>query len=144
MALLQTGTRFIVIGLACAVLHNIIMLSLDRFNVHYVLSSAASYLVVVGTGYALHASVTFREPKSLRAFLRYAVAMAANYPATVALLFLMCDLVGLPIIIAVPVATVIMLAWNFFASRWSIASRAEPTGDPRVRPEGKSPSTKAV
>jgi putative flippase GtrA len=128
MTLAQIVPRFVLIGLICAVLHNVIMLSLDRLGLHYALSGAVSFALVVVTGYALHAKVTFGEMRSLRSFLRYAAAMAMNYPATVALLFLMSDLGGLPILVTVPTATVIMLVWNFLASRWSISqSKSVPT-----------------
>src|SRR5262245_19230953 len=129
MTLAQTVPRFVLVGLVCAALHNVIMLSLDRLGLHYLLSGAVSFALVVVTGYALHAKVTFGEQRSLRSFLRYAASMAINYPATVALLFLMCDLGGLPYAIAVPASTVIMLVWNFLASRWSISpqSKSSPT-----------------
>jgi putative flippase GtrA len=128
MALVRIVPRFVLIGLVCAVLHNVIMLSLDRLGLHYLLSGAVSFGLVVVTGYALHSKVTFGEPRSLRAFLRYAASMAMNYPATVALLFLISDLGGLPLAAAVPAATVVMLVWNFLASRWSISqSKSVPT-----------------
>jgi putative flippase GtrA len=113
-------SRFLAVGLLCAVAHNAIMLGADRWHIHYAVSCAISYVIVVLLGFALHVRFTFQETPSFAAFWRYAISMAANYPITLALLFLMCDVAGLPVVIAAPVATVLMMAWNFVASRWAI------------------------
>ena len=117
---LKRPFRFVLVGLACAVLHNVIMIGLDRWNVHYALSSMVSFVVVVLFGYALHVRFTYGVAPGLASFWRYGVSMAANYPMTLALLFVMCDLAGWPVAIAAPVATVAMFAWNYVASRWAI------------------------
>jgi putative flippase GtrA len=65
---------------------------------------------------------------SARSFLRYALAMAANYPLTIALLFVMCDLASLPIVVAVPSATLLTFCWNFVVSRWAIVAGKTPAG----------------
>jgi putative flippase GtrA len=119
-------SRFLAVGLLCAVTHNAIMLGADRWHIHYAVSSAVSYAVVVLLGFALHVRFTFQQQPSLEAFWRYALSMAANYPFTLALLFILCDGAGLSVTIAAPVATVLMMAWNFLASRWAIVRRSNP------------------
>jgi putative flippase GtrA len=114
------ASRFLAVGLLCAVAHNAIMLGADHWHIHYAVSCAVSYVLVVLLGFVLHVRFTFQETPSLAAFWRYAISMAANYPFTLALLFLMCDIAGLAVVIAAPVATVLMMAWNFVASRWAI------------------------
>jgi putative flippase GtrA len=116
--------RFAAVGVICAVAHNAIMLGLDRWQVHYALSCALSYVVVVVLGYKLHVHFTFEKVAHGASFWRYAAGMAANYPLTLLLLFAMCDLVGWPVTVAAPVATLAMLAWNFCASRWAIVRTA--------------------
>jgi putative flippase GtrA len=98
------------------------MIAGDLLGVHYLASSAVSFVLVVLWGYALHARFTFQAPMSSASLIRYAVAMASNYPLSVALLFVLCDLVGLPMAVAAPVVTAILFAWNFAAARWAIAS----------------------
>jgi putative flippase GtrA len=135
MKSLALPTRFLVVGLFCAVAHNAIMLGADRWHIHYAVSCAISYVVVVLLGFALHVRFTFQETPSLGSFWRYAVSMAANYPFTLALLFLMCDVAGLSVVIAAPVATVLMMAWNFAASRWAIVrSPASPSNSSSSSP----------
>jgi putative flippase GtrA len=114
------ASRFVAVGLVCAGLHNLVIIGLDQVGVHYVLASFASYVVCVGVGFVLHARVTFRVQVSCAAFRRYALAMAANVPIAVAMLWLLCELVLMPVSLAAPVATVLMFAWNFVASRWAV------------------------
>ncbi len=113
-------TRYLFVGFTCAALHNAILIGLDRFAVHYAVSSAVSFVVVVIVGYLLHSGVTFRAPRNISAFARYAVAMAANYPLIVALLFLMVTVGSLPVPIAAPAGTVALFGWNYVSSRWAI------------------------
>lgn len=129
MTNLPTPPRYAIVGLACAILHNAIMIGLDRWHVHYAASALVSFVVVVLAGYALHVSFTFRERPSFASLWRYIAGMAANYPLNVALLFLMCDIAGLPMAIAAPAATVLLFGWNFLLSRWAIV-RPGPHGKP--------------
>jgi putative flippase GtrA len=120
MTMWWTPTRFAIVGLICAAAHNAILLAADLWHVHYALSCAISYFVVVVLGFALHVRYTFRRPPTVASFWRYGLSMAANYPATLALLFLMCDVAGWPVAFAAPLATILLFATNFLASRWAI------------------------
>lgn len=120
---LRDKRRFVVVSAACAALHNAVMIGGEFAGVHYLASCLLSYVVVVTVGYALHAAYTFGQPASIGAALRYAAAMAANYPASVVLIFLLYGLAALPMPVAAPLATALMLAWNYAASRWAILSR---------------------
>jgi putative flippase GtrA len=118
--------RYLVVATSCALLHNAVMIGCDWLGIHYVPASGVSYIVVVLWGYALHARFTFGQPMSARSFLRFALGMATNYPASIALMFVFCTLAGLAVAIAAPMTTVILFAWNFITSRWAIAGRPTP------------------
>jgi putative flippase GtrA len=120
MMRLTLPVRFALVGLVCAAAHNVIMIGADRWAVHYVWSCVLSYLLVVVLGFALHVRFTYQQVPTLGSFWRYCVSMAANYPITLALLFVLCDVLGWRVTIAAPTATVLMMVWNFFASRWAI------------------------
>ena len=122
--MIRSFPRYAVVGLTCALLHNAIMIGCDWIGIHYVVSSLISYGVVVVVGFALHSYFTFEQTPSVKSFLRYAVSMAANYPASVALMFVFCDAARLPVSVAAPFATVILFAWNFLSSRWAIKGPA--------------------
>ena len=123
MTAIGMPARFVMVGLVCAAAHNAIMIAGDWWHIHYAVSCVLSYAIVVVLGFALHVRFTFGQQASLDSFGRYALAMAANYPVTLALLFVMCDVAGWPVAIAAPVATVIMMVWNFLASRWAIVGK---------------------
>jgi putative flippase GtrA len=53
---------------------------------------------------------------------RYALAMAVNLPGSIALMFVFCDLAGLPVAAAAPATTVILFLWNFAMSHWAIVA----------------------
>jgi putative flippase GtrA len=134
MKTLSVPVRFAMVGLACAATHNLIVIAADRWHVHYALSCAVSYAVVVVLGFALHVGFTFQQLPSLASFLRYALSMAANYPITIALLFVLSDLAGWPVAVSAPVATVAMIVWNFLASRWAIVRTSHTTAAATSRP----------
>lgn len=123
MTIWRAPTRFAIVGFVCAATHNAILLAADLWHVHYALSCVISYAVVVVLGFALHVRYTFQQPPTAASFWRYALSMAANYPITLALLFLMCDIIGWPVAIAAPTATVLLFACNFLASRWAIVRK---------------------
>lgn len=118
-----TSARYLLVGATCAVINPIILIGLDRFGVHYVVSSLISFAVVVAVGYSLHSWFTFRVRRGPSTFALYALALAANYPAQILLLYLMVDLARLPIVIASSATTLILAGWNFFATRWALVHR---------------------
>jgi putative flippase GtrA len=119
--------RFFTVGLACALLHNAVMIAGDWAGLHYVVSSLLSFVVVVGVGYWLHSGWTFPGAARGRTpFARYALTMAANLPLSIAGMFVFVDLARLPVGIAAPVVTVLLAAFNFLGGRWALrAGRAQ-------------------
>ena len=113
--------RFFSVGLACALLHNAIMIGGDRLGLHYAVSNVVSFAVVVVVGYVLHSGWTF--PDAVRdhaSFARYTFSMAANLPLSLAGMFAFVDLAGLPVTLAAPAVTVVLAAFNYLAGRWSL------------------------
>ena len=124
--LMRSGVRYMAVGGVCALAHNLVMIGGAALGLHYLVSAVFSFALVVLVGYGLHAAVTFGQRFSLSAFGRYALAMAGNYPLTIALLFVFCDLLHAPMAVASPVATVVLMAWNYLTSRWAIARNLAP------------------
>jgi putative flippase GtrA len=112
--------RYLIVGGACAATYNAIMIGGDFLGLHYVVSTLVSYVVVVALGFVLHSTFTFSQTPSRPGFVRYALAMAANLPISVVLMFCLVTLGGLPVALAAPLCTVIMIAWNYGASHWAI------------------------
>lgn len=116
--------RYIIVGALCAVIHNFIVIGSSFFGVHYVVSTLISYFVVVIIGFFSHTYFTFSQTMTVPSFLRYASAMVMNYPLSILAMFLLVNVAGLSVPIASPLATVILMAWNYFASRWAILARS--------------------
>lgn len=116
--------RFFTVGLACALLHNAIMIGGDWAGLHYVASSFVSFAVVVAVGYWLHSGWTFPGAARGRTpFARYALTMAGNLPLSLAGMFVFVDLGGVPVSLASPLVTVLLMAFNFIAGRWALRAR---------------------
>lgn len=116
--------RFYTVGLGCALLHNAIMIGGDWLGLHYVVSSVISFAVVTSAGYWLHSEWTF--PGVRRggvSFARYVVTIAANLPLSIAGMFVFVDLAGLSVLVAAPVVTVLLAAYNFIGARWALRAQ---------------------
>ena len=113
----------------CALLHNVIIIGLDRVGVHYAIASVVSFFLVAASGYLLHCAITYRTSPALRSFVRYLGAMAFNLPLSIVALFLFHDLARLPMIIASPLATVALFVANYFLSTWAIVGGKPEVGE---------------
>ena len=117
--------RFFTVGLACALLHNAIMIGGDWAGLHYVATSFISFAIVVAVGYWLHSGWTFPGAARGRTpFARYALTMATNLPLSIAGMFVLVDLAGLPVPIAAPAVTVLLAAFNFVGGRWALRAQS--------------------
>ncbi len=119
--LLPVFRRFLTVGLACALLHNAIIIGGDRLGLHYAVSSVISFAVVVGFGYFLHSSWSFPDAERGRMpFARYALIASANLPLSIAGMFAFVDLGGLSVPLATPLVTVLLVMFNFLGGRWAL------------------------
>jgi putative flippase GtrA len=110
--------RFVVVGAACALLSNAAVIILARYGFGSVTASLLAFGPVLLTGYALHSIFTFGSRLSRLTFARYALATAANFPLSVATLYMLGTL-GLPIAVAAPATTALLFLWNYVAARWA-------------------------
>jgi len=128
--------RYLAVGIACALLHNIIMIAADAVGMHYAASSIVSLVVVTAFGYGLHSRWTYPGAERGReSFTRYAVIVSANFPLSLAGLFVFVDVFAVPVPIAAPVVTVILFAFNYVANRWALRVKR------RSKTTGAKPST---
>jgi putative flippase GtrA len=121
--------RYVVVASVCALVYNGAMIGADIIGLHYAIALAITFVVVVLLGYSLHVRYTFRTSLSVSGLFRYAVPMAANFPLTLAAMFVLCDLLGLAVAIAAPITTVLMFAMNYVLSKWAIVGADRRTGE---------------
>jgi len=122
----EAAPRYLLVGITCAILHNVILIGGNFFGLHYVAGCLLSYVIVVLWGYGLHATFTFGRELSAVSLFRYALGMAANLPGSIALMFVFCDVAGVSVALAAPMTTAIIFVWNFATSHWAIAGRSAP------------------
>lgn len=117
-------TRFAMVGALCALLANAAIILLVRAGLGTVVATVLSFVPVLLVGYALHAGFTFRSQLSRVSLGRYTLAMAANFPLTIGALYVLCDLLRIPVTIAAPTTTVLIFVWNYLSGGWAFAAVA--------------------
>lgn len=124
-------SRYLVGGVICAVLHNVIVIGAAAAGVHYAAALILSFAVVTPIGYLLHSLFTFRCALSGKQFMRFATGVAAGFPVSLAIMLLLCSGLAMPVTLATPIATVLLVIFNYFLSRWAIPlwRHARPIGD---------------
>ena len=115
--------RYILVGATCAALYNAVMILGERAGFGYVSSSILSLLVVIPAGYLLHAGFTFGRDRSWSAFLRFAGSILAGFPISLLTVALLSGAAGLSMVIAAPVATLVLFIWNYATAHWAILGR---------------------
>lgn len=118
----RAAIPYLLVSGICLLLHNVVMITAMHRSFPLVMAVALSFCIVVATGYVLHSLLSFRQPLSLRRFWRYAAAMSLNMPLALVTIWLWKDIAGCPVVVAVPLATVTMLAANSLFSYWAIVA----------------------
>src|SRR5438477_3084227 len=101
--LVERSARYLTVGVICAVTNNAVLILGDLAGGHYVPLTFACFAITTPLGYVLHASFTFREHYSWRAFVRFAAGAATGFPISFVLMVILCSGFGLPVMIAAPV-----------------------------------------
>jgi len=115
--------RYTIVGAICALAYNAVMILGDLAGEHYVPMTILSFGIVTPLGYLIHSNFTFREQLSLRGFLRFASGAAAGFPLSLLSMAILCTGLGLPVVIAAPIATIILFLWNYASAHWAILDR---------------------
>jgi putative flippase GtrA len=124
--MLAHGRRYLTVGAVCALVYNLITIGCDFAGLHYLPATLISVAVVAPLGYFLHCRFTFRKAHSLEGFLRFMAGIALAYPLLIALMMLFCSGLGLPVIIASPLATAVLVVFNYLSAHWAIVRRLRP------------------
>ncbi|WP_426169857.1 GtrA family protein [Sandarakinorhabdus sp. DWP1-3-1] len=111
---------YTVIGAACAIMQNVVMIAGAALGAHYMPLAVLAFAIVTPLGYLLHARYTFVAPLSWRDFMRFASGIAAGFPLYFIVMATLCSGVGLPVVVAAPVATIVLYVWNYLSAHWAI------------------------
>ena len=116
--------RYLLVGATCAAANCGIIIGADRLAVHYVPATVASFFLVTPIAYCLHSRFTFEAPLTWHNLGLFAVGVAVGFPLALLAMVILCSGLRLPAMVAAPIATVLLLAWNYLSARFSIRSRA--------------------
>ena len=118
----RSAIRYPLVSGLCLLLHNIVMIVSDYAGATLWLAVCLSYAVVVVAGYILHSHFTFENKARLSGFGRYAAAMSLNIPLAYITTWLWHDVAGFAMWVAAPLATAMMMVFNYYTCRWAIMS----------------------
>lgn len=114
--------RYTIAAIFCALLNNVILIGCAALGWGIFACQTASALVLLPTGFLLQSRFTFRVERTWPAFWRYSAALITNFPLAIVLLWLMHDAMAWPMVIAAPVSTILLFAWNYATSSWALVS----------------------
>ncbi|CAN2536610.1 D-inositol-3-phosphate+glycosyltransferase [Methylocapsa aurea] len=115
--------RYTGVSVICAVLNNMLLILLTAAGLDTLTAVLVNFAPMVIIGFVLQTSIAFEGALTPNAFLRYCGVMASNQPLWFGSLFLLCDIVKLPVAVAGPAATVGIFFWNYVATHWAMMGR---------------------
>jgi len=120
---IRTGPRYLAGAVLCAVINNVILIAGARLGVPDTVGVIATWLVGGAIGYAWHALVTYGEPLHWRAFRQFMAGSALGVPVAWVLVMAFRKGLGWPMEWTAPVATVLMVVYNYLNARLAILWR---------------------
>jgi putative flippase GtrA len=115
--------RYLLVGAACAGLHNFVMIAADWAGFHYVWATIMAFGIVTPIAFWLHSRFTFGAALSWRNLGTFAAGIAAGFPLSLGAMAVLCSGLHLTVPFAAPIATVVLLAWNYVSARFAITRR---------------------
>lgn len=115
--------RYLFIGGMCAVINNVVLIGGNRLGYSYVGLTVLSSFISGTIAYCLHAHYSFRMRKTWRAYVQFLCGTSVGMPLAVGTLAVLVTLLGLPMWIASPSSTVLMMVYNYGFARLTIVGR---------------------
>jgi putative flippase GtrA len=112
--------RYTLVAVVCALIHNLVLISADAMGAGVLLCQVASAAVLLPIGFLLQSRFTFGVDRSFTSFLRYSLALITNFPVALLVLWLACDISGMPMLLAAPLSSIILFCWNYLTSSWAL------------------------
>ena len=122
------GARYMLGAGLCALANNIMLIAVDSLGWPLLAGVLLSWLAGGVTGYLWHARITYGHPLRVAAFLRFMSGALFGIPLAWAVLLLFRQVVGWPMLLAGPAATIVLFCYHWcnawLAIRWTPARRA--------------------
>jgi len=115
--------RYLIVAGFCALANNVLLIVGARAGLRIFELTLLSLLVIGTAGYLAHACFTFSQGPNWRSYARFMAGIALGMPAAYVVLALLCDLLRVPMLFSAPIATVVLLVYNYFSARLAIMRR---------------------
>lgn len=113
--------RYTLVAILCALLHNLILIGMDRAGANVFWCQTASAAVLLPVGFWLQSGLTFRCQRSWAGFARYSAALITNFPVALLVLWVTRDLLQVPMLMAAPISSIALFCWNYLTSSWALS-----------------------
>lgn len=127
--LLEQIARFGVVGVIAFVIDYAVLLTLtELFGVHYLISSAAAFLVSVVANYILSILFVFDTDKSRSKgaeFALFALMSAGGLGINQVMMWLLSDAAGIPYQLSKLAATAVVMVYNFVTRKLFLERKGE-------------------
>ncbi|XUU59500.1 GtrA family protein [Erythrobacter sp. HA6-11] len=123
---LEAPARYLLVGIGCALLNNVILIGADALGAHYLTAIALTLLITLPLAYLQHALWTFKCKATLAGFVRFVAGSLTSVLIAGALVALLRGVFAWPMLIAAPAATIGMTVFNYVMTRWAVGAAAPP------------------
>jgi len=115
--------RYLISGGLCALANNVLLIAGAHAGLGIFSLTLLSFLVIGTAGYGAHVYFTFRQTPGWRGYARFMAGVALGIPAAYAVLALLCDVLHIPMLLTAPIATLVLLIYNYLSARLAIMRR---------------------
>ena len=115
--------RYGVIGGIVALANNSVLIGGDRLGLSYPALVALTWALGGSIAYGLHARITFRVGQSLAGYAHFMAGVALGIPLVWVMLVVLGHWLKWPMVVAAPVLTLVMFAYNYINARAAIVWR---------------------
>lgn len=119
--------RYIAVAGLSAVVSNAILIGGEVAGIGYTVLVLISWFVTGTLAYSAHAFFTFRQPIAAGPWLRFLAGAAFGIPAAWLLIVLFGKVLGWPMALAAPAATLVMFGYHYINARFAILRRFIPS-----------------
>ena len=111
------GARYAGGAVLCALVNNVILIGGAKAGLPDLAGVLIAWFAGGTTGYFYHGQFTFRQAPTRRSYLQFMSGTALGIPITWVLLLALRQGLGLPMEIAAPTTTVVLVLYNYLNAR---------------------------
>jgi len=115
--------RYLISGGVCAIANNILLIVGARAGIGVFELTLLSFLLIGTMGYATHVHFTFGQLPGWRSYTRFMIGIALGIPAAYLIVALLYEVMRIPMPVAAPIATILMVVYNYMSARLTITRR---------------------